>query len=255
MLLLKLTIVPIFIAIITIVGKKWGSKIAGLLTAFPVVAGPIIIFIAIEQGHDFASLASISAVAATSCLLIFGTIYSHVCIHRHWSIAAASALLGWLIWSLMIATASPNLIEAFLISLGILIITPNLLPKIKPTNSPQTRLIDLPFRMLVAALLTYSVTTFASKLGVVWSGILAVFPVIGLVLSVFTHITLGPSHVALFYRGMANGLYSFMTFFTIFSILILNSSLWLSCTLSLLSAIMIQIVVQSIIKLRSQHIR
>jgi len=52
-LLLKLTIVPIFIGLITLAGRKWGPTIAGLLGGLPVVGGPIIFFITLEQGVPF----------------------------------------------------------------------------------------------------------------------------------------------------------------------------------------------------------
>lgn len=68
-LIFKLTIVPIFILLVTLAGRKWGSSIAGLLGALPAVAGPIIIFIAIEQGNAFAALTAKLTVSAASCLL------------------------------------------------------------------------------------------------------------------------------------------------------------------------------------------
>jgi hypothetical protein len=68
-LIFKLTIFPIFILLVTLDGRKWGSSIAGLLGSLPKVAGPIIIFIAIEQGNAFAALTAKSTVSAASCLL------------------------------------------------------------------------------------------------------------------------------------------------------------------------------------------
>ena len=213
LLILKITVVPLFIGLITLAGRKWGAGIAGLLGAFPVVAGPIIIFITLEQGTTFAALTAVSAISATACLLIFGLTYSWVCIRFSWPLALIAALVAWFILASTLAMTSPNLSIALLIAISSLLTTPFLLPRIKPSASPKAKLHDLPWRMLVGALLTFSVTTLAAALGEVWSGILAVFPVIGLVLAVFTHNTLGPAHVAQVYRGMVKGLYSFAAFF------------------------------------------
>ena len=53
MLLLKLTIVPLFIALVTLAGKRWGTRLAGILGGLPVIAGPIVVILALEQGQAF----------------------------------------------------------------------------------------------------------------------------------------------------------------------------------------------------------
>ncbi len=248
LLILKLTIVPLFIGLITLAGRKWGSSVAGLMGAFPVVAGPIIIFIALEQGSDFASLTSISAISATACLLIFGLVYSWACIRLSWPLALLSALVAWFILALALAMTSPNLSISLLIAICSLIITPFLLPRTKPTAPPKIKLHDLPWRMLVGALLTFSVTTLAAALGEVWSGILAVFPVIGLVLAVFTHNTLGPTHVTQVYRGMVKGLYSFATFFLTLTLLLAKTSILIATLSSITTAIATQVIIQIVFR-------
>jgi hypothetical protein len=69
MLIFKLTFVPIFILRVTLAERKRSSSIASLLGDLPAVAGPIIIFIAIEQGNAFAALTATSTISAASCLL------------------------------------------------------------------------------------------------------------------------------------------------------------------------------------------
>jgi len=254
LLILKLTIVPLFIGLITLAGRKWGSGVAGLMGAFPVVAGPIITFIALEQGIEFATLTSISVISATAGLLIFGLVYSWACIRLSWLFALILALTAWFILALALAISTPNLGMSLLIAFISLVITPFLLPHIQPTTPPQTKLHDLPWRMLVGALLTLSVTTLAATVGEVWSGILAVFPVIGLVLAVFTHQTLGPAHVTQVYRGMVKGLYSFATYFLTLTLLLPTTSIWLACLSSIVVAIVTQVIVQLITRvLASQN--
>jgi hypothetical protein len=103
--------------------------------------------------------------------------------------------------------------------------------------------------MLVGALLTLSVTSLAALLGETWSGILAVFPVIGLVLAVFTHNTLGPAHVTQVYRGMVKGFYSFTAFFITLSLLLPTTSLLIASLSAVLSAILAQVLLQFILQL------
>jgi hypothetical protein len=42
MLALKLLLVPMFLALVSMAGKRWGPAIAGWLAGFPIVAGPIL---------------------------------------------------------------------------------------------------------------------------------------------------------------------------------------------------------------------
>ncbi len=161
------------------------------MSAFPVVAGPIVIFIALDQGSEFAVLTSLSAISVTACLLTFWLVYSWACIKLSWPLAALSALVAWFISALALAMTPLNPSIVLLGAISSLIITPYLLPHIKLSTPPKTSLNDLHWRMLVGALLTFSVTSLAAALGEIWSGILAVFPVIGSVLAIFTHRSLG----------------------------------------------------------------
>ena len=251
-LILKLCIVPLFIGLITLAGRKWGSGIAGLMGAFPVVAGPIIIFIALEQGSIFAALTAVSAISATACLMVFGLAYSWSCIRFKWPLALLIALSAWFFSAFVLSLYSLSLEASLALAISSLLITPYLLPKMKFIAPPRTKLHDLPWRMLVGALLTLSVTTLATFLGKTWSGILAVFPVIGLVLAVFTHNTLGPAHVTQVYRGMVKGFYSFTAFFVTLSLLLPITSILLASLASVLSAILAQVLVQLIIKLTTK---
>jgi len=140
-----------------------------------------------------------------------------------------------------------------LIAISSLVLTPFLLPRIKPSSPPNIKLNDLPWRMLVGALLTFLVTTLATTLGEVWSGIFAVFPVIGLVLAVFTHNTLGATHVTQVYRGMVKGLYSFGAFFLTMALLLPKNSIWVACLSSIVVAIVTQVIVQSIVRLIAKY--
>ena len=55
MLLLKLLVIPGFLLLISLAGKRWGPSVAGWLSGLPVVVGPILFFLAIEQGQLFAA--------------------------------------------------------------------------------------------------------------------------------------------------------------------------------------------------------
>jgi hypothetical protein len=60
----KLTLVPFFILALSLAGRRWGTAVSGWLVALPVVAGPIVFFIGMEQGEAFAAGAARASTAA-----------------------------------------------------------------------------------------------------------------------------------------------------------------------------------------------
>jgi hypothetical protein len=71
---------------------------------------------------------------------------------------------------------------------------------------------DLIGRMVAGAALTLVVTSLSPILGPQWSGLLAVFPLLGSVLSVSSHCAYGPDFVIGLLRGMVLGRFSFAAF-------------------------------------------
>ena len=60
LLILKLTIVPLALLIFGIVERLHGPRIAGWLAGFPIVGGPLLVFVTLEQGK-FGSAAALGA--------------------------------------------------------------------------------------------------------------------------------------------------------------------------------------------------
>ena len=50
---LKLLLVPALLALVTLAGRRWGQRVAGWLGSFPIVAGPILLILTLENGVAF----------------------------------------------------------------------------------------------------------------------------------------------------------------------------------------------------------
>jgi len=245
MLALKMTLVPLLIACVTMIGRRWGTRIAGMFAAMPVVAGPIAMFLAIEQGPAFAAHAAVGAIAATAALLVFFIAYAWASRRFEWPAALACALLAWFVAGLVIAWLPSRIDLASALALVALLLTPKLMPppgsRMKLPVAPAR--FDLPIRMLAGALLTLLVTAVASRVGEAWSGLLTAFPVITLVLGVFTHREAGAGQVALLFRGIGIGLYAFCAFFIVLSLLLPR----IGVVPAFLAAIATAVVVQALV--------
>lgn len=242
MLLLKLTIVPLFVALVTLAGKKWGTQLAGLLGGLPVVAGPIVVFLALEQGQTFGVVASTSAIASVVALLSFGLAYSWLSLSNTWPVAYALSLVVWTLTAFLLAQLTLTPFFAIGLAFIAIVVTPLLLPKLVFESQGASSLNDLPLRLVAGALLTLAVTQSAQLLGGNWSGILAVFPVIGSVLAIFTHRSQGAAGVIQLYRGMVKGLCSLSVFFLILGFAWQGQGFWWPIIMAVIAALGIQLL-------------
>ncbi|MBL0422711.1 hypothetical protein JI739_20420 [Ramlibacter sp. AW1] len=250
MLVVKLTLVPLFIAAITLAGRRWGMGVAGLLAGLPVVAGPIAVFLALEHGPAFGAQAATAAISAVFALMAFGIAYCWASVRWVWPAALACALASWFAAASLLAVLPPLPVLALAIAGASLALAPRLLPAPGPVPSSGARRNDLPYRMLAGALLTLAVTGLAAHVGQVWSGLLAVFPVLGATLSVFTHRAEGGRPVVHLYHAMVRGLYSFAAFFLALALLWPRTGFWTACAAAVAACLLAQWLVQRVSRSR-----
>src|SRR5262249_4020656 len=61
LLILKLTIVPLALLVFGIVERLHGPRVAGWLAGFPIVGGPLLLFVTLDHGVAFGSQAALGA--------------------------------------------------------------------------------------------------------------------------------------------------------------------------------------------------
>lgn len=213
MLALKLTLVPLFLLVVSMSGKWWGPSIAGWLAGLPVVAGPILFILVLAHGPSFGARAATLSLSAILASEAFNFAYAWTCRSRSWHVALAAGLITWIIsaYGLSMLPASP--IWAATAALAAVCFGQSFLPRspVEAVGAPLTRP-DLVGRMVAGAVLTLLVTSLSGWAGPAWSGLLAVFPLLGIVLSVSSHRAHGPAFVISLLRGMVLGRFSFAAF-------------------------------------------
>jgi hypothetical protein len=211
-LLLKLCLVPALIAAVTFAGRRWGPAVAGWLSAFPIVAGPILWFIALEQGADFAAEAAVGTLVGVLAILVYGICYAWAATRFGWPASLALAYGGYALAAAAVGAAPLTLPVATVAVLAALVFAPRAYPRREAGAPPARRANDLLLRMALGAALVLAVTHFADSLGPALSGVLAMFPVMNTVLTLFTHRSAGAGATIQLLRGMVYGLYAFATF-------------------------------------------
>jgi hypothetical protein len=242
-LLLKLFLVPTLIYAVTIAGRKWGPGVAGWLSAFPVVAGPILLTLTLEHGATFGADAASATLLAVIAILVFSLTYAWV--SKRWGVAGSMAIALFTYALAVIGLKQLTLpIEISYVTVIIILL---FVPKFFPTLDasvpmPKSAARDLPWRMLAGALLVLIVTFSAAKLGPRWSGFLAMFPVMSTVLVGFSHYFSGRYFAVTLLRGMVYGYYAFASFCLILSLLLRQQSVAVAFLVALTAAVIIQLL-------------
>lgn len=213
MLALKLLLVPSFLLLVSLAGRRWGAHVAGWLAGLPVVGGPVLYILALEQGAQFASGAASAALAAVLASVLFSVTYAHCCQRSGWPLALLAGLTAWFAAASLLSLAPGSVSVSMLIGITALLLAPYAFPRVSGAGAGRhIGRVELGLRMLAGVTLTLSVSFLASTVGPRWSGLLAVFPVLGTVLSVSSHRAQGAAFAAALLRAMTIGLYSFLAF-------------------------------------------
>jgi len=213
MLALQLTLVPFFLLVVSMSGKWWGPTIAGWLAGLPLVAGPILFLLVLDHGPVFGAHAATLSLSAILASEAFNFAYAWTCRSRYWPLALTAGLASWLVAAIALASMPASPAWAIAAALIAVAFGQTFLPRSSAVArvAPLSRN-DLIGRMIAGAALTVAVTTLSSALGPKWSGLLAVFPLLGIVLSVSSHRAHGPDFVVSLLRGMVLGRFSFAAF-------------------------------------------
>jgi len=244
---LKLLLVPAFLLLISLAGRRWGPAVAGWLAGLPVLTGPILFLLALEKGPAFAAAAatvSLSAVFGAVALIVT---YARVCSRRSPGLSLASGLAVWCCAAVLLTALPLTNFTSLLIALLALAIAPRLFPRIAvPISIARLPKWELPMRMLAGAAITLAVTSLATTIGPSWSGMFAVFPVITSVLSIFSHRASGPAFTIILLRAMIWGLYALTSFCLALAVLLPQRSV----PVSFAGAIAVALAVQWALKSR-----
>ena len=242
LLLYKLSVAPLLVIGATLAGRRWGQTVAGLVAGFPIVAGPILFFYAVEQGPAYAASAAQATLLGLFSLCLFAMAYSW----RAWmgGTVLSCLMLSWVAFAFgtsMVSRIHTGLAQSFLIALASLFLASRSLPPTEPMGSagPPSAW-DLPLRGLAAALLVFSLTHFADFLGPRFSGFLTPFPVASTVLAAFAQAQGGGAAVKAVLKGLLLALNAFAVFCAVLVLTLPAQGIAFSFGLALLAATAVQ---------------
>jgi len=219
LLALKLALVPFAVWLASLAARRWGHAVSGYLGGFPMIGGPITLYLAIDHGADFAARSALVTMAAIAGQAGHMLAFS-VAGRRAGAMAGLAA--GWTAYA-AISTGvgalalTPALALAF--AVGGLVAMSRFLPRPRDAATlPAIPPVELWLRLAAALALAAAILFGAATLGPTVSGILLSLPITGSIMPPFTLALYGPDALARLQRGFITGLTGFAAFFLVVSV-------------------------------------
>jgi hypothetical protein len=214
---IKLVFTPLLIAGASLAGRRWGPSLGGWIVALPLVSGPLVFVLALEQGASFAAVAARGALVGVSGMGGFALAYAWVAAVASWPAALAAGVAGFAAATVALGGAA-RLPLALLVAAmaGCVVLARRGMPAAGSSGAPAgAGPWDIPLRMITGTLAIVALTRAAPALGPRLSGVLAGFPIVTAVLTVFTHRSQGAGHANAGLRGLLAGVFSYMGFYAV----------------------------------------
>jgi hypothetical protein len=215
-LVLKLVVTPLLIAVATVVARRWGHGVGGWLAGFPLTSAPVSVFLAIEQGPEFAAAAATGTLLGLTALAVFCLVYGRAAARVGWAGSATVGLAAFGVCLGALSAVPASLFAAFALVCVSLAVVAAILPA---TTAAVSRVKppawDLTLRMAVATAVVLLLTTAAHRLGPMLSGLLSPVPVFLLVLAAFAQRSEGSAACVSVLRGGVMGTFAFAAFFLV----------------------------------------
>ena len=246
---LKLFITPLLMLSISMAAKRWGTSIGGLLSGLPVTSASVMLFLSLEQGPAFASmavpgaLAGVAAIQASYLFYFVATKQVSAWVGGGLSLAmyAAVAMLMSALGSVLL-----SVLAAFCLVVAIIKITS------KPDGPRPAGYVAvprwiIPMRMLTATLLLLAITAGAEWFGPEVSGLLAPIPVIAWPLAVFAHVQGGRYELAAIVRGNAIGAVGVLGFYLTLKAVVLDWGIFATVAAAIVLAVALTALLASLL--------
>jgi hypothetical protein len=217
----QVLLAPALVAAATLAGRAWGERTGGVVSAFPVIVGPVLLIEARTQGTAFAADAAAGTLLGLTALSGFAVAYARSARRTGWRTSLAA---GWAVAAgigAVIVALGPTPLAGPPVAAISLVLAYRALPGADAVLRPGPAWRgDLAARMAVTSVLVVGLVVAADALGPTAGGVLAALPTLASVLPVFTQRGGGAGAVAELLRGMLHGMAGFVVFCVLVAVLV-----------------------------------
>ena len=223
----------------TAAADRWGHEAGGVLSAFPLIVGPVLLVGARRHGEGFAAEAAAATLLGLVALSGFAVAYAKAA-SRGWAVGLAAGWGAAAVLGTAAGQVSAGVAAALAAALASIAAARLAVPARGAGEQPPLPGWELPLRMAVTGLLIVALTAAGGAFGPAAAGILAALPTLASVLAVFTHRRFGADAAAGLLRGMLGGMVAFAAFCAVVGLLV-EHGIVLAFALATLTAAAIQL--------------
>ena len=232
MIVIKLIAVPVVILLASYVGRRWGHRVSGLISGFPLISAPIVLFLSYSAPRAFVADTAWFTMTVAPAVGVHGLAYAWLARLRlprrmHWVVCILGA------WTACVA--AQWLMSAWVFKSGLgaaiaiaeMLLAAALMPRARTAaGMPAVPSTELAVRMLAALVIATAIMLGAESFGPRISGILLGFPITASVLPLFTLYLYGADATIRLLSGFVTGLVGFVAYFFAFASLIESAGPW-----------------------------
>lgn len=212
---LKLLLGPALVVASSLAGRRWGSRLAGILVVLPIVAGPILLIVYLEHGRTFAAEAATAATLGVVPLAVYVVVFAFATRSYGWVVSLLASWLAVIVADFGLAQLDLPALAALVLAV-LALAGARLVVRRLGRGSRGSGLVppwwDLPGRAVATAALVLLLTGLAGALGPVWTGVLTPFPIALSVVCAFAAAQDGHSGLVALLQGVIPGLNGFALF-------------------------------------------
>lgn len=210
---------PFAVWLASLAARRWGHAVSGYLGGFPMIGGPITLYLAIDHGTDFAARSALVTLAAIAGQASHMLAFSYA---GRAAGALAGLAAGWAAYaavSVGVGTLAPGPATALAFAVAGLVAMAKGLPHPRHAATlPAIPPVELWLRLAAALALAAAILFGAATFGPTVSGILLSLPITGSIMPPFTLALYGGDALARLQRGFITGLTGFTAFFLVVSV-------------------------------------
>ena len=226
MIAIKLLAVPVVIWLASWAGRRWGHRISGLISGFPLIAAPIVLFLSIDAPRAFIADVSWVTMTVAPAIGVHCFVYGWLSRLRlprniHWVVCLLLAWAACVTVEWLLSAAPLKGVAGAALALGQMLLLAALMPRAQANpQMPRIPAAEMAVRMGAALLIAGSVMLGAETFGPRVSGMLLAFPITASVLPVFTLYLYGADATIRLLSGFITGLIGFVAYFFAFASLV-----------------------------------
>lgn len=214
LLFLKLTVTPVLVAVMSLVARRLGPALGGVILGLPWMTGPILFFLALERDTAYLETTSRGVLLAVPAIAAYAVAYGHTAKSHRWPASLAAGSLAFAATGGLLSLVSWPASVIAIVAVAALLLARQLTPPPRGAIGALTLpWWDIPARMAATGALVACIAVAADFLGPTGLGIVSSFPVIMTVMTTFSHYRWGVDVAMALLRSVMLSLIGFTGFF------------------------------------------